>query len=257
MPGINYFDKGMNSRRYAQARPNIHPTAIEEFRSFVGAGVKFARALDAGCGTGHSTIALSDIAGKVIGLDPSANMLSQTPAHPLVKYCQAAAENMPFSAANFDLVMAAQTFHWFEHAAFLSETKRILRDTGWLIIYTSWFTSEMREDPSFSQWINDKFLDRFPTPPRNRVAINNELTSKHSFRFRGEKEFSNQIPMTLETFIEFELSTTNVIAAIRQGKLGFDDAAKWMRASIAPFYSTHSERTFLFQGKLWILKKAA
>ena len=254
---MDYFGDGMDAERYARARPNIHPTAVERFRRFVRMDAPFSLALDVGCGTGQSTVALTEVAKRVIGIDPSADMLKVAARHPKVEYRQAAAEHTPFGDGQFDLISAAQAFHWFDHDAFLAESHRLLRVPGWLLVYTSWFTGEMKDQPGFSDWFEDAYLRRYPTPPRNRTPITEGIAHKHGFVFRGEEEFSNEVGMTVDRFTDYQLSTTNVIAAVKRGEGGFEEAARWIRASLRPFFSERRNRIFLFSGKIWYLEKTA
>jgi SAM-dependent methyltransferase len=253
---VDYFGDGIDARRYAEARPYIHPTAIEKFRSFAQLDAPLSMALDAGCGTGQSTVLLTEIAEKVIGIDPSADMLKHATRHPNVEYRQSPAEHTPFHDGQFDLITAAQAFHWFDHDAFLAEAYRLLRVPGWLLVYTSWFAGEMKGEPAFSDWFRGEYLSRYPIPPRNRTPITEKVARKHDFIFRGEDEFSNEIGMTIQRFTDFQLSTTNIIAAVRQGNSSFDDAARWMLASLQPFYANEREKVFLFSGKMWYIEKA-
>jgi SAM-dependent methyltransferase len=254
---LNYFGDGMDARRYAKARPNIHPTAVDRFRQFARIDAPLSLALDVGCGTGQSTVALTRVAERVIGIDPSADMLKAATRHPKVEYLQSAAERTSFADGQFDLITAAQAFHWFDHDAFLAECYRLLRVPGWLVVYTSWFTGEMKGEPTFSDWFNDEYLGRYPTPPRDRTPITEELARKHSLVLRGEEEFFNEVGMTIQRFTDYQLSTTNVIAAVREGTDSFEDTARWIRESLKTFFSGGRERIFLFTGKIWYLEKAA
>lgn len=254
---MNYFGEGMDARRYARARPNIHPTAVERFRSLAGIERPLSLALDVGCGTGQSTIALAKIAERVVGIDPSLEMLSHAADHPNVEYRVSAAEDIPFSDGHFDLIAAAQAFHWFDHEAFLAESHRLLRVPGWVLVYTSWFTGEMGGEPAFSGWFKGEYLARYPTPPRDRTPITEELARRHGFVFRGEDEFSNELGMAIDRFTDYQLSTTNVIAAVRRGGGSFDDAARWIVSSLERFFGEERERVFLFSGKIWYLEKTS
>jgi len=254
---VNYFGDGMDATRYARARPYVHPTAISIFRSFAQIDVTVSMALDVGCGTGQSTVPLTEVAERVIGIDPSAEMLKHASPHPNVEYRQSAAENTPFADRSFDLITAAQAFHWLDHDAFLAEVCRLLRVSGWLVVYTSWFTGQMKDEPTFSDWFTGEYLRRYPTPPRNRAPITRDLAHRHGLVFRGEDEFLNEVGMTLARFTDYQLSTTNIIASVERGAGSFDDAARWIQASLQPFYADQRERAFCFNGKIWYVQKAA
>ena len=255
MPASNHFGPGIDAERYSRARPHIHDAAIGKFRAFAGAGAPFSRALDVGCGTGQSTVALTAIADVVIGVDPSADMLAHAVSHPRVSYRRAPAEDIPFPDGQYDVITAAQAFHWFDAEAFLAEASRLLRSPGWLVIYTSWFTGEMVEEATFAPWFRQTFLVQYPTPARNRTAITNTLAQAHSLTLRADDTFSNDLEMSSEAFIDYELSTTNVIAAVERGHSSFGEAAVWMRESLGLFFGDHPQRTFRFAGSIWYLKK--
>jgi ubiquinone/menaquinone biosynthesis C-methylase UbiE len=254
---VSYFGAGMDARRYARARPYVHSTAIDRFRSFAQIDAPLSLALDVGCGTGHSTIVLTDIAERVIAVDPSEDMLKQATPHPNVEYRKSTAEDTPFQDDQFDLITAAQAFHWLDREAFLAEAFRLLRVPGWLLIYTSWFTGEMKGEPAFSAWFTGEYMGRYPSPPRDRAPITEELAQRHGLAFRGNEEFRNEVGMTVRRFTDYQLSTSNIIAAVEQGVESFDGADQWIRASISRFFGEDLERIFLFRGKSWYLAKAS
>ena len=258
MPSRNYFGSCLDARRYARARPPVHRSAIEAFQISASIKQPFARALDVGCGTGQSTLALVSIAESVVGVDPSPEMLAETVPHPKIHYEQATAEDLPFPDGQFDLITAGLAFHWFDASAFLAEAHRLLRPGGWLVVYTSGFTGEMLEEPAFARWFRDEFLARYPTPARNQVPfvdVGPSLAEVHGFVRIGAQAFSNDVGMSVDAFIDYELSTTNIIAAAGQDITAFGDAEAWMRASLAPLFRLRDAGTFRFVGKTWALQK--
>ena len=63
--------------------------------------------------------------------------------------------------------------------------------------------------------------------------------------------------MTVDRFTDYQLSTTNIIAAVRDGAGSYDDAAGWIQSSLEGFFGDAPERVFLFSGKIWYLEKVA
>ena len=252
---MNYFGPGIDAARYARARPRIHAEAISTFRRLAGASTVVPRGLDVGCGTGESTIALTDVADQVVGVDASSDMLGQAPSHRQVDYVRAAAEQLPFCDRSFDLMTAALSFHWFDAEPFLAEASRLLRPSGWLAIYTSGFTGQMVEDAGFAGWFRDVFLGQFPTPTRNRGVITPALAATHRLILQGEEEFVSDVAMTADQFVDYELSTTNIIAAAERRGVTLDEAAVWLRAAVRPFFRDRSRGTFRFAGTLWCSRK--
>jgi ubiquinone/menaquinone biosynthesis C-methylase UbiE len=95
--------------------------------------------LDLGCGTGRYSVLLAKCGAKVIGIDPSAQMLEQakrkvTPrCH--FELCHGTLEGTSFPDEHFDLVLSALTFsHIPELESVFAESARILKRGGFMVI---------------------------------------------------------------------------------------------------------------------------
>lgn len=253
----DYFGNRMTAERYAAARPDVHPVALSNFAAFAQLRVPIPLSLDVGCGTGQSSRAVAELADRVIGIDPSPSMLAAAVSVPNLVYACAKAEALPFRAGVFDLVVAAQAFHWFDQKAFLDEACRTLTNEGWLLIYTSGFTGEMTEDAGFLDWFRTGLLARYPTPPRGRQSVGAKLARRHGFALRGEERYSLEVGMSLGGFTDYQLSTTNLTAAIGDSVERFETAERWIREGLAPFFGEEARRTFVFAGHNWYLRKGA
>ena len=106
----NYFSSPEVAVRYAQVRPFFHDEVARRILGFAGVTC-FQRALDVGCGSGQSSIALAAIAERVIGIDAAHCMLDCAPAHPNISYQLAVAEQLDFAAGTFDLVSVGSALH--------------------------------------------------------------------------------------------------------------------------------------------------
>ena len=255
MAAQNYFSDPDAAKRYAKGRPKVHAIAIARFRAFADTAWPVRTALDVGCGTGQSSVALTEIADRIVGIDASSDMLGVAELHPKVEYRQSQAEQIPFGDSDFDLICVALAFHWLDQDAFLAEANRLLASTGWLLIYGSWFQLKMKENAEFTDWFKNEYFARFPSPPRNRTPISDETARRHGFELLGDDEYSVEIPMTIDGFTDYQLSTTNVLAAVESGADRFGDAEAWVRRSLEPFFEGETERTFIFTGKSWYLRK--
>jgi len=121
---------------YGRARPDYPPEAFERM---VDGLARPLRAIDVGCGTGISTRRLADFADQVTGVDPNREMLEAarratseheaTDRRPVRWHC-AAAEETGLPGGAFELVLAAQAFHWFDPPRALAEFARLLAGGG-------------------------------------------------------------------------------------------------------------------------------
>jgi len=87
--------------------------------------------LELGAGTGRLTERLLALGHSVIATDPSEPMLRRlvsnaTTARPVLS----TAEAIPVSSGSVHFVVAAQSFHWFDQEAAMTEIARVLRPDG-------------------------------------------------------------------------------------------------------------------------------
>src|SRR5689334_17756865 len=108
---VNFFSTRSAARRYTKGRPYFHPLVIERVRAFLSIGERKPCALDVGCGTGFSAIALKALALRVVGMDAAAEMVALAPREDGVEYCVARAEELPFREGRFDLITLSSAFH--------------------------------------------------------------------------------------------------------------------------------------------------
>ncbi len=96
-----------------------------------------ARVLDLGCGGGHITYRAAPHVASVVACDVTSTMLAvvaetaRARGHGNVSTQQAAAEDLPFESASFDVVLARYTsHHWDDLDAGLREARRVLKPDG-------------------------------------------------------------------------------------------------------------------------------
>ncbi|NES78680.1 MULTISPECIES: class I SAM-dependent methyltransferase [Okeania] len=100
-----------------------------------------ASILDVACGTGEFERLLLDknLKQEIIGVDISENMLNvarkKYQAYSNVKFQQASVHSLPFNSHSFDVVVCANSFHFFDKPQVaLGEMKRVLKPNGKVII---------------------------------------------------------------------------------------------------------------------------
>ena len=129
---------GLTSNDYAKFRAGF-PDAFFD-RVFADGIVKpGASLLDLGTGTGTLARGFALRGCRVIGLDPSTQMLEQAKEIDKqvgvnIEYRVAKAESTGFPDSVFDIVAAGQCWHWFDRPKAAHEVKRILKPYGTIII---------------------------------------------------------------------------------------------------------------------------
>lgn len=113
------------AQAYERARPDYPERAVRWLL-----GETPTRVLELGAGTGKLTAAMARAGHDVTATDPSAPMLDRLASQVDVTCVRASAESLPFSANSFDVIVAAQAFHWFDTTQALPEAGRVLREGG-------------------------------------------------------------------------------------------------------------------------------
>jgi SAM-dependent methyltransferase len=135
---MTHPDWSATSSDYARHRQGFPP----RFYDLIAREGLFAagmRVLDLGTGTGTVARALAARGGDALGLDPargqiaSARDLAQTEGL-AVRFEEGLAERTGQPDACFDLVVAAQCWHWFERGLAAAEAMRVLKPGGTLLI---------------------------------------------------------------------------------------------------------------------------
>lgn len=250
---MTFFGHEAAARRYARARPSFHPEVGGRIERAITPGAPISRALDVGCGTGQSALALRRIAAGVIGLDVSPAMLAATPRAPGLRYVVGSAERLPVVSGAFGLVTVALAFHWLDRDRFLPEARRVLAASGWLIIYDNAFAGAMREEPSFAEWVRTAYLRRYPSPPRDRRPLTDADAATYGFRVVGEETYANDVGLSADGLADYLTTQSNVIAAVEEGAESVEESAAWLRAELAPLVPTPFG-TFRFGGVIRYLR---
>lgn len=245
----NYFISDATARRYADARPNLNALFNDELLRHTG---RVSLAADVGCGTGMSTRALAEVADIVYGLDPSLAMLSNADPHPRCSYCAGVAEAMPFADHSVQLVTAGLALHWFHRDNFFSEVERVLVPDGCLFVYNTWFAGRMVGEPRFGGWLQDRYLKKYPVPPRDSRPLEGtaELETIASWTVEAKAPMSStQLALYLTT-------QSNVTAVVDQGEETLSMATTWLESELSPIFRQSVEH-LEFAGNAWLLQRTS
>jgi SAM-dependent methyltransferase len=253
---MNYFTHKLAAERYAAGRPYFHPQVISRIRSHFSLARQVSSAVDVGCGTGLSTLALKSLAEQVVGVDIAHEMITLAPREPHISYVVSPAERLPFVGDSFDLMTVSQAFHWTNRNDFLGEARRVLHRHGWLIVYDNYFSGQMEENPEFEEWVEHYYHRQYPSPPRASVNFGAADAEDEGLQFAHEETYPNSTRFSLEGLVSYLMTHTNVIAAVEGGNQQASDVREWLRKGIAPFFENRMEATIGFNAPIWYLRKA-
>jgi SAM-dependent methyltransferase len=141
---------------YDRGRPPYPPAALAWLTEELDV-TPASTVLDLAAGTGKLTDALAPLAGRVIAVEPLAEMRRVLTARlPDVEVLAGRAEGIPLADGSVDAVFVAAAFHWFDAEAALEEIHRVLRPGGGLGLL--WNRPEWEGEPWYPDFTT--MLDR-------------------------------------------------------------------------------------------------
>jgi ubiquinone/menaquinone biosynthesis C-methylase UbiE len=122
------------AEHYAAYRPPLHQVILKKCLKEYQES-KFKLGLDVGCGTGQSSVALTDFCEKVIAIDPSPEMLVMAKSNRLINYRSFDGKNLDFPDDQFDIVTFAGSLFYGKSQRLFDETLRVTKRNGLILIY--------------------------------------------------------------------------------------------------------------------------
>ena len=134
-------DFGLTASDYERHRAGFADSVFERLSGW-GIGTPGQDFLDLGTGTGTLARGFARRGYRVIGIDPSEEMLAKgrrldRAAGISIDYRVGNAEDTGLGAESIDVVTAGQCWHWFNRGAVAQEVARILRIGGHIVIVSS------------------------------------------------------------------------------------------------------------------------
>jgi len=175
---------------YAAFRPSLHSQILKKC---LEEGDEYFLGLDVGCGTGQSSIALTNYCKKVIGIEPSKEMLEKSIEHPRIEYHPYNCDYFDFPKNFFDLITFAGSLYYAKFQKLLDEVVRVSKDASKIVIYDF-------------ELLLDDLLEQL------NAASTWKQQSKydHQVNFDGLDLKGLQVEKTLKNSLSLELSMENV-----------------------------------------------
>jgi ubiquinone/menaquinone biosynthesis C-methylase UbiE len=172
--------------------------------------------VDLGSGTGLSTAIWRDHSARVVGIEPTPDMIRQARMdHPDLEFIEASCYQTTLSSESAEVVTCSQSFHWMEPNSAIAEVDRVLRENGVFAVYdcvwpVSWdWEAELAYTELFQKVAG--ILKSRPNPnesaarfPKSEHRRNVEESRK--FRYVTEVMFDHIEDCDSERFIGIALS---------------------------------------------------
>lgn len=174
-PTLRFSDR---TGDYARHRPHYPPAAVDAIADGVPRG---SPAADIGAGTGISTRLLLERGFRVSAVEPNRAMreagqaetaawLAERPGCPSVHWLDATGERTTLDDASQSLVLCAQSLHWLDPAAAVTEFARVLTRGG--VACAVWNVHDTR-DAAISAY-REIVVRHAVDPPRSPWFRNND-----------------------------------------------------------------------------------
>lgn len=191
--------------------------------------------LELGAGTGKLTAALVELGHDVHATDPDPAMLDRLAQNvPVARISQTSAEDIPAADASYDLVIAGQSYHWFDKDEALPEIARVLKRGGSLSLV--WNVRDER-----IPWV--KRLGRILGDPGHTNGPDDALESSPYFGPVESEKFKQWQVVDSESIRDLVLSRSTVAtlqpeereAKIREVLAFYDDYGRGMDGMQLPY----------------------
>ncbi|KAG2208239.1 hypothetical protein INT47_006094 [Mucor saturninus] len=215
---------------YHKFRPSYSQeiySLIYQFHSQTGG--EYTLAIDAGCGTGQSTAALSKQFTKVYGIDTLKDQLDCAITKDNITYKLGPAEDLSdFKDGTVDMVSVATAFHWFQQDIFFSQVKRVLKPNGTLAVF-SYYYPVIKDAPEANGVIQDLTEGDFDKYANSNIHYIKNMYREIQFPFDTQKWYIS--PETADTT---HISET-INAPLMEASMTIDRFADYMKTSSAYF----------------------
>ncbi len=176
--------------------------------------------LDAGCGTGKSTIPFLKKGYDVIGIDISQNMLNTakklTSRYKTVKYKKISFEKANFNSNSFDLILFGTSIHWMNKKVVYKKANRLVHKDGYVAVF--WEPINALDKTIKHLKLYELFLSYCKNYPKNTnenatlLRRKNSLSNAQLFKEMIVKTYKNKNVYSLEEFMSLISSYSWVLS---------------------------------------------
>ncbi|WP_395679932.1 class I SAM-dependent methyltransferase [Dokdonella sp.] len=188
---------------HAGAYHEARPTYPEALYDWLAAQVRMRDlAWDAGCGNGQASVALARRFARVHASDPSATQIANAETCANIDYRVEPAEACSLGDAGADLATVAQALHWFDHARYYAEVRRVLKPGG---VIAAWSYADCSVAPAVDAAKNRLYVDLTGPywPPERRFIDEGYRTLPFPFDEIATPAFDMQVEWTLAQFLAY------------------------------------------------------
>ncbi len=212
------------AKLYSVSRPQAPKEATELVLQYLRKP-KSELTVDLGSGTGLSTAIWTNPSARVVGIEPTPDMIRQARTdHPGLEFIEASCYRTTLPSGSADVVTCSQSFHWMEPVSTIEEVDRLLTKNGVFSVYDyvwpiSWDWEAEFAYGELLRKVTD-VLKSHPGPSENIVYFpksghRKNIENSGKFRYVTEAMFDNVEDCDAERFVGMALSQGQVQKALK------------------------------------------
>jgi ubiquinone/menaquinone biosynthesis C-methylase UbiE len=230
--GFNRDNKsvfGPVSKEYERFREDYPKQLIDDLANSVKLSRK-SKVLEIGCGTGKATIPFAKLGCTITALDFNQQILYESAKKTFymrnVEYLNSSFEDADLKVDYFNMIFAAQSWHWVEPAVGYGKAARLLKEGGVFAVFWKY------QDPDFKlradmQKVYLKHCPDYPGTMHSTDYITRGISETGSFGKVEEREYHDNQKFTKADFLGL-ISTYSWVAKLEEPKRAmlFNDISK-------------------------------
>ncbi|WP_211184377.1 class I SAM-dependent methyltransferase [Paenibacillus lemnae] len=250
---------------YDRYRPEAPGKVIDILTGYLGAKPRLV--VDLGCGTGLSTFAWKEHAGRIIGMEPNEDMRGlaeqkrqMKPDAGHISFQSGYSNETGLPSGCTDIITCSQSFHWMEPSSSLREAARILREGGIFAAYDCDWPPSLHAGieqayHGLIQQAEDVLDQHVEEQDQARKWNKNEhlknIQKCGLFHFAKEIVFHNMESCTADRYAGLAISQGGIQSVLRLGLSDLDAAIHDFRQQVEAYFGLE-EKQVMFSYRMRI-----
>jgi ubiquinone/menaquinone biosynthesis C-methylase UbiE len=241
---------GRISGEYEKFREGYPKQIFVDVVSFANISAK-SEVLEVGCGSGKATLPFAKLGCHITGLDINPELIamasSKTSQFKNVEYINSSFETADLATGSFDMVFAAQAWHWVEPNIGYDKVSKLLKENG---MFTVFWKSQDRESKLRRdlQTLYIKYCPNYSDYTHDGSLIIKRVSETGSFEEPLKKEYNTNKEFTKAEFLGL-VATYSWVAILEEAtrQLLFTDISKLIKDIEEPIVMPYTYVLLMFR----------
>jgi len=241
---------GKMSGEYERFREDYPKQIFADVASFANISAK-SEVLEVGCGSGKATLPFARFGCHITGLDINPELISvassKTSHFKNVEYVNSSFEKAELATGSFDMIFAAQAWHWVDPNVGYAKVPKLLKENGVFVVFWKFQDrgSKLRGD---LQNLYIKYSPNYPAYMHDTSSIIRRVSETRSFEEPLKREYNTSKEFTKAEFLGL-VATYSWVAILGEAtrQLLFDDISELIRDVKEPIVMPYTYVLLMFR----------